>query len=589
MNPKPGRGTMDPSPQSMQQLSDLLRSLDGRAYSSYQTLTGMHVDYPGYQIRFVHIQGSTGAFPASVLHLLLAPDFLGLPDTSLGNEMRIRATADYLVRAFTAAIDEHTRPNRGVQGSGSFQPTILPPQVLERNLVRFKADNTRIAFRLSLPGSMENRILGRQAEQMLVSELPAIVLALRQSVADKATLTSHCDTVEDMLVLQQRLSKKGLVAFVGDGAVLPRKSSISHLPLEKSAVRFKAPDELAVHVAMPHAGRIRGLGIGQGITVIIGGGFHGKSTLVNALAKAVYPHVPGDGRQQVASCAQSAFVSAEQGRAVNGVNVSSFMGEMPGNANPERFWTRNASGSTSQAAAIVEAVTAGARLLLIDEDSSATNFLFRDRHMRALVPDEPITPLLDRVRDLYQQFGVSTLIVAGSSSAYLGVADQVIAMRNYLPQAMSQQVGALDLPEPVVPAKEILIKDNRRLLQDNFNPSFHNQRLGKSIAVRIKPLRLQETVLEYGNQQLDLTSLTGLVDGHQVLAIGYALLLAAERYKKNALSPSDLAKVLNQLIEAEGIGVLGSGRPLPVFLARPRQLELAGAINRLRNLRVEDG
>lgn len=578
---------MDPSPQTFDQLRNLLRSLDGGAYRRYQTLAGKCFDAANYQIRFVHIQGSAGAFPASVIQLFLPNAFLELPDAALANEARKLATADYLVRALTDAINQYTRPGRGVQGSGSFQAKAFPPQVVERNLVRFKAAGTHMACRISLPGSADNRILGRHAEQMLCVELSAMVFAIQAAVADHRALTSHCNTVEDMLVLQKRLAQKGLVAFVADGAVLPRQSGLSQRPLEKSAVRFKAPDELAVQMTLPHAGRVRGLGITQGITVIIGGGFHGKSTLLKALAKSVYPHIPGDGRHQVASNALSVYVPAEPGRAVTGVDISGFMGRLPGNAKPEFFNTQNASGSTSQAAAIVEAVTAGARLLLIDEDDSASNFLFRDQQMRKLVKDEPITPLLDRVRDLYKQFEVSTLIVSGGSSAYLGVADQVIAMNNYLPQAVTERVQRLHLTTPPSPERTMQLQDRRQVLPDNFNPTFHNRRLGKSVAVRIKPLRLRETVLEYGNQQLDLTQLLALVDGHQVSAIGYALLLAARQFNDKALSPSHLSRSIDQLVETGGLASLASGMVVPVFLARPRQLELAGAINRLRNLKVK--
>ena len=247
------------------------------------------------------------------------------------------------------------------------------------------------------------------------------------------SLKRHCECVEDMLLLQDTLSSKGLVAFVGDGALLPRESGISDLPAGFSVVPFKAPQELAVVVDLPNAGKIRGMGIRPGITVLIGGGYHGKSTLLNALVKAIYPHVPGDGREQVVADRSTVQVSAEDGRAIKGVDISSFLSTLPRGSDPKRFYTENASGSTSEAASIIEYVAAGAKLLLIDEDSSATNFLYRDRHMRELIPEDPITPLSDRVQQLYEKFGVSVLIIASAGSSYFGAANQVIAMREYLP------------------------------------------------------------------------------------------------------------------------------------------------------------
>lgn len=576
-----------PLSKPIQHLSKLLHELDGAAYKHYQVLAGQCFDHQNFRLGFHHIQGSAGAFPASIIHLGLAPPFFKLPEACLANAARKMATADYLVRQFTKAAQKHTQPNRGTQGSGSYQPEVLPPQVLERNLVRFSAQEIEIRFRISLPGSRDNRILGHEADEMLTHELPRVVAELRQMAMGNFDLKNHCDGIEDMLALQSQLNRHGLVAFVADHALLPRQSGRSEAPLSPKGQRFNTPENLATYIRLPHAGRIRGLGIRKGVNVLVGGGFHGKSTLLNALAKAVYPHIPGDGREQVASHPETAFVCSEEGRAINQVNISGFMGQMPNEHDPRQFSTQNASGSTSQAAAIVEAVLAGAKLLLIDEDSSATNFLIRDQQMRQLVPEDPITPFFDRVQEIYQSYGVSTLIAVGSSSEYLGVADHVLAMRNYQPVQLTDQVSQLKLTQPQQPDQALIISDERRLAVNNFNPAYEAERLDKKIAIRIKPLRLHETLMEYGNQQLDLTPLRALVDAHQVMAIGYALLQAYRHFRDAGMTPTELAHVLNDLIETEGLQVLSRGAPSPLFLARPRRLELAGAINRLRNLKLQ--
>jgi hypothetical protein len=352
-------------------------------------------------------------------------------------------------------------------------------------------------------------------------------------------------------------------------------------------VAFHAPDSLAVEVELPNTGRINGLGIRPGVNVLIGGGFHGKSTLLNALVQGVYPHIPGDGREQVVTHRDAIFISAEDGRAVNGLNISGFIDNLPGKVDATQFWTKNASGSTSEAAGIVEAILAGAKLLLIDEDSSATNFLIKDQHMRKLIPNDTITPLCDRVQELYQRFGVSTLMVVGSSSEYLSVADQVIAMQDYLPVCMTDQVSHLPLTEPRRSGAPLMLSDRRRLQADNFSPAYHVKRMAKTLPVRIKPLRLKENVLEYGDEQLDLTQLMALVDPQQVLAVGYALLLARKNFLARPLSPSDLAGALDVMIREQGFIVLLADEKEPVFFARPRRLELAGAINRFRDLKVD--
>jgi predicted ABC-class ATPase len=574
-------------PHGMPALMERLGGLDGLPYQDYQDLRNQAFQLPCGLLRFVHIQGSPGAFPASVCHLILNTTDLALDERCFANRSRRLAAEDYLLRAFGEGVKAHARQNRGAQGSGSFQPVCLPPQVLERNIVRLDRTQLRIAFHISLPGSETNKILGRHAVQMVAQELPAIVDAVAAAAGRVQKIQRHCDEVEDMLYLQERLTRLGLVAFVGDGAVLPRQSGLSQAPLKENAIAFHAPGSMAVEVALPNSGPLRGLGIRPGVNVVIGGGFHGKSTLLQALAKGIYPHIPGDGRERVATHPDAIFICAEGGRSVHSLDISGFIDNLPGEVDTGRFRTNNASGSTSQAAAIVESVLAGAKLLLIDEDSSATNFLIKDANMRRLVPEDPITPLCDRVGELYHRFDVSTLMVVGGSSDYLGVAGRVIAMRHYLPEEVTHRLRHLVLPEPEPPAKPLALEDNRRVRAGNFDPRYRAERLGKTLPVRIKPLRLQENILEYGDEQLDLTKLIGLVDPHQVVAVGYALLLAREEVKKHPVSPTQVAEMVCRRIEQKGLDSLSPKQSTPLFLARPRRLELAAAINRLRSLKLE--
>jgi predicted ABC-class ATPase len=580
---------MGVAPSAMGALIRKLNGMDGKAYPAYRSLSNQTYDTADYRIRFAHIQGSPGAFPASVVQLEMDARKMGVDGSHLSSPPRRLATADYLLRAFEEAVVKHARQNRGAQGSGSFQPLQLPPQVMQRNLVQFDDASVRLAFHISLPGTGDNRIAAAHAVAMLEQELPAIIRSLRRSAEAGTALQTHCDVVEDMIDLQNRLSHYDLVAFVADGAMLARRSGISQSPLKDGAVAFHAPDDLAVTVDLRHGGRVRGLGIRPGVNVVIGGAFHGKSTLLRALAKSVYPHIPGDGRERVVTHPEAAVICAEEGRAVTGLDISAFIDRLPSQKNTRRFTTANASGSTSQAAATVEALLAGAKLILIDEDTSAANFLARDRQMRRLIPEETITPLLDRVRELHRQWGVSTLMVLGGSSTYLGVADQVVAMRDYRPLRMTGSVRALDLPQPPRPQRPLAVCDHRRLSAGNFDPRYDVRRMGKTLDVRIKPLRLQPAILEYGNQQVDLTRLDTLVDPHQVMAIGYALLQAGTRLGDRWLSPSDLAAAIDELISTEGLDGLLTGTASFIALARPRRLELAAAINRVRDLRVHYG
>jgi predicted ABC-class ATPase len=567
-----------------------IQSMDGQAFRAYRNLLGLSVACPGYTLCFQHIQKSPGAFPASLCRLEIDPEYLQIPEWAGLSPPRITAAEDYVLRAFNRGVRHHAKQNRGFEGSGSFQLVGMPQQILKRNIVRLFGESTSIAFRVSLPGSSKRKVMGEEAVRMLIFELPAIVLSVKAQIAVEKRLRQHCEGVEDMLFLQARLFDEGLIAFIGDGSLLPRESGASDLPASGDAVPFKSPESLAVVVNMPNAGKVRGMGIRPGITALVGGGYHGKSTLLNALARGVYPHIPGDGREKVVAGRNAVLVSAEQGRSIKGLDISSFIGNLPQGADSKKFTTRNASGSTSEAAAIVENVLAGAELLLIDEDVSATNFLIRDHRMRELIPEDPITPFLDRARELYENFFVSTLIIAGSSSEYLAVADQVIAMHEYLPVDITARARSLDLPPVPLPSIALKIADQRVLARENFNPAYTNERLQKSVPVRIKALRGQECeVLEYGMEQIDLRWLTGLVDPGQIRTIGYCLFLARRlKLSEDRCSPTVLAQRLAAVIHDKGLDILQPPDSPPLFFTQVRLLEIAGAINRLRSLNIEE-
>ncbi len=568
-------------------LGEILVAMDGEPFYAYRRLKGAAYGGPAYSLEFRHIQGSPGAFPASVARLVISPAFLSLPSWALENPRRKLAAADWLLRAFQDGVAAHARANRGEDGSGSFQPLALPQQVLERNLIRFSDEGVRLAFRLSLPGTRGGRILGRQARAMVVEDLPRVMDAVREAAAEEKGLRRHCAAVEDAESMAARLQEKGLVAFIADGAHLARESGVSDKPAPTGTViPFAAPPRLAVEMNRPNAGPIRGLGIPAGVTAIVGGGFHGKSTVLAALAKGVYPHIPGDGRQGVATRRSAVLVRAEEGRAVHGVDISAFMKDLPGGADPKSFSTGNASGSTGQAASLAEALAAGARVLLIDEDTSAANLLSRAGVMARLVPDDPITPLVARVRELHRRHGVSTVIIAGSSSAFLAVADRVIRLSSYLPEDVTAEAKEIAGQAPPDPEKAARFEDQRVLAADNFDPSYRAGRLGRTIPVRVKSLRGRPRVLEYGEDLLDLEAQAALVDEGQVAAIGQALLKGRDLIGQSPLSPTELARRLGQFIDREGLEGLETKSML--FLARPRGLEITAAVNRLRSLALAE-
>jgi len=432
---------------------------------------------------------------------------------------------------------------------------------------------------------------------MLCHELPQIVEAgLIWTNLPQGEAEHFVACVENQEHIRGQLDRLGLVAFIANGSILPRESGASDKPLPaKQAVAFQSPESLQVTIDLltpiPRpSGPVKsltGMGIPNGITLIVGGGYHGKSTLLRALERGVYPHIPGDGREFVVTCRDAVKIRAEDGRRVEQVDISPFIDELPYGRQTSAFCSDDASGSTSQAANIVEALEVGAKVLLLDEDTSATNFMIRDGRMQALVhkQDEPITPFLDRVRELYEQFGVSTVLVMGGCGDYFDVADTVIAMRDYLPYevtaAAKQVTGDHPTSRRVETSSPFTAVMPRVPLPESFDPS-----RGKR-AVKIDT-KAKDLIL-FGTEPIELRYVEQLVDLSQTRAVGNAIHLATQRFTDGKATLSEVVHVVERFFDQHGLDALDQfhrDERHPGAFARPRRYEIAAAINRLRTLRM---
>jgi predicted ABC-class ATPase len=412
---------------------------------------------------------------------------------------------------------------------------------------------------------------------MLLEELPrAVREALTPTGVDERKALTHVEVVEDADYLRTLLPSLGLVAFVADGAVLPRESGASDHPLREGAVPFESPEEFRVAVELPNRGPVSGMGIPAGVTLVAGGGFHGKSTLLSALAWGVYEHVPGDGRELVVTRRDAVKIRAEDGRSVAGVDISGSIGDLPGGRSTTSFSTTNASGSTSQAANIAEALELGTSLLLVDEDTSATNFMIRDERMRELVQKEPISPFIDLVRPLRDSLNVSTVVVVGGVGDYLDVADQVILMEDYKPHDATNRAREIreEFPARIPPgAGEAHPPRDRRVRASSID-----LRRGKRETARGKGLH----AIELGRERVHLRYLEQLAEAGQTEAI-------ARIVGEFALGNTNrgVEKVVHGALgslEKNGLDSLGDFRGHPGELSLPRAQEIAAAINRIRSL-----
>ncbi|MDW8018292.1 MAG: ABC-ATPase domain-containing protein [Thermus sp.] len=550
----------------MRRLSDLfslLASLEGRPYPLYKGLGGAWQG-EGFTLRFVHVQGDPFASP-SVVEVRYPPQALEGLWVFARPEGRV-AVEDFLLRTLKSRL-RHLPPVGGSGHSGRVWVEVESPKILKRAGAHLGEGGLYLRFRVGLPAA-GRRILGKEAER-LFRALAEHLRGLLPELEGRALLR-HVHQAEDFAHIQEGLAGRGLVAFVGEGAILPRESGVSQRPL-RGAVPFLPPPALRVGFRVPHAGEVFGMGLPQGLTLITGGGFHGKTTLLEALVHGVFPHVPGDGREWVVTEARAQRVQSEDGRSVQGVDLRPFVHGLPLGLDTAFFSTEDASGSTSLAAAILEALELGARVLLLDEDTSATNLLVRDARMQALVRQETLTPLLDRVAEFKAQ-GISLVLVVGGVGDYLELADTVVLMEAYRPQEVTAEArrvaqahptgrrfGGPGYPLRVVP---------RAPLPESFDP-----RRGRKARVRGRGLR----ELLYGEEVVDLSALD-LFEEAQVRAIGALFRLLERR--------ADGKTPLRALVE----GVLGEGDLFALEevpeLAQVRPLELGAAANRLRGLLV---
>ena len=579
-------------------LASTLHNLDGRSYGNLKQIRGRYTFGP-VTVFIDRVQADPFASPSKVRVRVDRADAKFPLDLTTDRADRI-ASSDYLLRAGNEVLAKLDQRALILGHPGQ--------EILERTNILIDDAGFEARLLVNLP-ARGRRILGYQAADILTRDLPEFAERLflfdRWSDAPAGSggntpapsakgLADHVQLHRDQLELRSHLGEAGLIGFIGNGAILPRTSGDSDRPMKSSdAVAFTSPPELEHTVELSSDRSITGMGIPRGVTVIVGGGYHGKSTILRALERGVYPHIAGDGREWVISDPTATSIRAEDGRAVTGDDISAFINNLPSGTDTRSFSTTNASGSTSQAGNLVEAIEAGARTLLIDEDTSATNFMIRDERMRALIPAErePITPFVDRVRPLLTRQGVSTVLVAGGSSAFFEVADHVIALDAYVPSEVTTKahdlvgVTAADLD----PAAEL----NRDPGTSSDSPVFAAApRVPTAKALR--PASKTKTArakgsdrIQFGRDFIDLIAIAQLVDAQQASGVAEALEYLAEIFDGRTSLTHALAEI-EDMLDAQGLDGITGHRDHPGHLTRPRGQEIAAALNRYRGLSLVD-
>ncbi len=570
----------------MENLKKILTRIDGKGYKAYKDLQGKTFQFPDFELDFYYVQGDPFAGPSQVA-VKIEQKRARFPEAT--NKPRIRNIAlnDYLTRVLHKEIPGLCKGRRGTGKSGMVAVDNPGQEILERSSVRVSPDTVEARLFIGLP-ARGRRVLGMQAEEMLLEEIPKLVQkSLLFKSLDRTPLVNHIQAAEDQDFMRKSLEEKGLIAFIANGAILPRRSGIDQRPLEKKdAVVFQSPPSLEVELDSPHSGKVKGMGIPRGITLIVGGGYHGKSTLLRALERSVYNHIPGDGRDKVVTNPEALKIRAEDGRRVEKVNIKPFINNLPYGQDTSSFCSEEASGSTSQAANILEGLEAGARVLLMDEDTSATNFMIRDMRMQKLVAKdkEPITPFIDKVRQLYNDLGVSTILVIGGSGDYFDIADTVIMMDEYKAREVSKEAQLIAGEYKTHRLKEGG-ENFGRVLQRKPQPQSLNPRKGKKVKIKSRA----DEAIQFGTENINLHNVEQIVHPSQTRAIGDLIFYALREKIIDGKKPlKEILEIIEKELEEKGLEIASpfSNQPQGNY-ARPRALEIAAALNRLRTLRVK--
>ena len=561
-------------------LRNLLRQIDHKGYPAYKDTRGCYT-FGTWQLSIDHVQGDPFAAPSKV-SVRVAGKQAGFPAELYRNSYQRIALQDYLLRQFGRQLEKLSFRAKGSGKSGLLAVSRPGQEVLERTASQIEPEtgNLTVRFEVGFPANGRT-VNARELEKIFFELLPECVeQTLFAKALDMKKVRQAVFLAEDQQYIREQLKAQGLVAFVADGSILPRESGVSGRPM-RDAVPFVTPSSLKVTMELPHRGTITGMGIKKGITLIVGGGYHGKSTLLKALELGVYNHIAGDGREYVICDETAMKMRAEDGRSIRKVDISMFIRNLPNGKNTEAFSTEDASGSTSQAANVVEAMEAGCMTLLMDEDTSATNFMIRDELMQRVVnrESEPIIPFIDRVEELFRIYGISTILVAGSSGAYFHKADCILQMKQYEPVDITEFAKNEAAAYPIVTAPE---KEHREPEENRVAKPDMSLRKDDRIKLKI----MGKDGFSFNRETVDLRYVEQLTDTEQLAALAYLLKYAELHLFDGKKNLKDVVEQLEQKLMTEGLAAVCESSYVPTGLAMPRKQEIFACINRYRKLHL---
>lgn len=487
---------------------------------------------------------------------------------------------DRLSRVINELSRDYINQDKSIREKAQFSAQSTDERVLKRSGMFYNKKKDKFIFKINFNVPLLNAIsVNAKATVQAIKDIMKHIEDIIKTI-DEKELKPFIAVYEKQIEIRKYLKENNLCVFIADGSILPRENG-TNLPL-KNATPFFAPSNMCIQIPFSDGTKISGMAIKHGVTVITGGAYSGKSTLLDAIEMGIYNHVLGDGREYVITDDRALKVYVEDGRPVHNLDISPFFNYLPNN-DVKDFSTAHASGSVSQAANVVEALCGGAKLLLLDEDKSATNFMIRDTNMRKIVEHEPIIPFTDRIRELYSGSGVSTILVIGGSSEYLHHADKVILMDNYSVKDITQEIREICWPVYNMRVETAHFVELRYLIPPRENQPFlyfHT----------VETENEKKIIIDEYN--VDITLLTAIISTPQVNSITYALLLLLQDINSDESDMlSRIKKLLSNLFNEEqyvysSVSIASEKwyeeiRPLDVFycICRMKGIELKGDKN----------
>ena len=550
----------------MRNLLNLLKRIDGKGYKAYKELERKEFLFEDIKIRVSHVQGDPFATP-SVMEISAENKFSrGFFD----KKHKKIALEDFLIRSAYKKANNLSQKS----GTGHSGEIVIPKpsqEVLERSMLTIYKDRIVLRVFAGLP-AFGRKIAGDNAIKLFKNLFTLGKETLYPRNYEEKELSEVITLSDEQAFIRKEMKNRGIVAFIANGSVLPRRSGISDLPMQKGAVPFRSPKSMEVSFELPDGKNITGMGIKKGITLIAGGGYHGKTTLLKAIQRGIYDHIKGDGREFVFTDKTAIKIRTEDGRSVKNADIFNFIRNIPGKTDTHNFSTENTSGSTSMASALFEAMETGSKLILIDEDTSATNFMIRDARMQKLVQKEPIIPLIDRLRELFEKFGISSILVIGGAGDYLDVCDRVIVMENYIPLEKTEyaKMIAQEMPSG---------RNNSKIPQME---EIKIRILDTDSIQREKVKTHGKETLRIGKEFINTAFVEEFAEEGQLKTVGLAITNIIANSAKRKF-PEITAKT-EKILSEKGINILFNGFIKPGF-SMVRKFEIASVLNRMRNVK----